>query len=256
MSIDPEIQLWRDKTNKLIATFERHIQNGKLNHENIVAFVKQVMGAVIRRERFHNPYHDTEFEQCFDSFYQYIQRSSSHQTALVMIPMQAQLMETGGLSMKELIEYLHETILLEKGLFEEKETSPEDEDDYATDTFNSVLDRVEESAENNDYQNAIFFLDEAFVIAENNPLLIYDRLNMINNRAFYNCQLGNYEEGLKDCTKAISEDADYGVIYHTQAEIYFALKHYRKALDSINLAIEREDTADKHEFKKNILSKL
>jgi tetratricopeptide (TPR) repeat protein len=257
MNTDPEINQWREKTNRLISVFTDHIRNGNLDHIEIAEFVREAAGAVLKRERLQTHYLQSEFKGEFETLYQYIQLSMNYEGALAMIPIQAALMASGELSPEELIEYMHESILLKKGLVETKTSrEPHGSEDEVADTFNALLDKVEEAADRDDYISALLFLDEAFELAEENPLLTYDRLNMINNRAFYNCQIGKYEEGLRDCAKASEEDPDYGVIYHTKAEILFEMKKYGEALEAINDAIRKEDSPDKHSFKDQILNKL
>ncbi|MCE3259038.1 MAG: hypothetical protein K0S12_679 [Bacteroidetes bacterium] len=257
MSIDPEITLWREKTNRLVSAFTDHINNGSLDHIEIAEFIREAAGSVLKRERLQTHYLQSEFKTEFETLYHYVQLSMNHEGALAMIPIQAALMAAGELRHEELIEYMHESILLNKGLVEQKITQEPREAEYeVVDVFNALLDKVEEAADRDDYIAALLFLDEAFELAEDNPVLIYDRLNMINNRAFYNCQIGKYEEALRDCAKASLEDPDYGVIYHTKAEILFEMKRYPEALEAINEAIVKEDSPDKHSFKNQILKKL
>jgi tetratricopeptide (TPR) repeat protein len=163
------------------------------------------------------------------------------------------------LSVEEFVEYLHETILLLYNIEDHtRAVAPDHDEDLKNveEAFNSLLDEVEELAEYEDYEAAIEKLDKALLLGESEPLLIYDRINMINNRAFYNCQLENYTEALADIDLAISEDPENGLLYHTKSEIFAEMGIFSKALEFIDKAILLEDTKDKHDFRRTILERI
>jgi tetratricopeptide (TPR) repeat protein len=192
-----------------------------------------------------------------DLLYNVLQSGLRYEGTLAMVPLQMSLFSSGQLTLKEFIDYVRDAALLANGY--ELNSTPEDEADEELqnleDEFNRKLDIIEELAEKDEYAEAIKILDEAFAMAEKEPLLFYDRCTMYNNRAYYNFRLGNFEEALKDCDTAI-EDTESGLFYHTKAEVYFGMGRFEEAMKAINKAIELEPGGGKEEFKAEIANKL
>jgi tetratricopeptide (TPR) repeat protein len=246
-------EAWRERTEKLKNAISL------IPLEEVVGFTRSAAGSVLRKKSFINPYNGTDTEQVFGTLYEYLETAMQDQGSLVLIPMQVGLMESNVLSVEEFVEYLHETILLLYNIEDHtRAVAPDHDEDLKNveEAFNSLLDEVEELAEYEDYEAAIEKLDKALLLGESEPLLIYDRINMINNRAFYNCQLENYTEALADIDLAISEDPENGLLYHTKSEIFAEMGIFSKALEFIDKAILLEDTKDKHDFRRTILERI
>jgi len=255
-----EVLEWREKTTRLKNGLRQFLAAKKVSLDDIAEFVKEAAGSVLRIERFVSPFKNTELAVDFEELYRYIQISMNYEGALVLIPIQSGLLQAGALTIDEFIEYLHECVMIVKNIEDNTKEFPgvtnAGEGNEIEDAFNDLLDQVEELAENENYLEAIKKVDEAFQIAQKEPLLFYDKVTMINNRAFYNCQLGNFEEALTDANEAIMEDPDDALPYYTKSEILVAMNKFEQALDSISRSIEIEDSEDKREYRKMILGRL
>lgn len=250
-----EAQVWREKTTKLMTSLNTAIESGDLTVEQLCDFIGSAAKSLFHNQPFVNPYTEPPRKQCFETLHHYLQLAVSQEGGIVMIPLQINLLRAGQLSIEELIEYLHESALVSLGI---EDTSPAShiQQDKTEQEFNALLDDIEELADEENYKEAIRLIDKAFAIADEDPLLFFDKCTLINNRAFYNYKLGNFIEALSDVNKAIEEDPEDDLPYHTKAEILYEMKNYSGALLAINNAINISSDSDKEDFRRLILEKM
>jgi len=257
MEQNNEAKIWLEKTNALSEALTHSIETGDLSIFQIAEFISDASRAIIKRERFYNPYANSKYETSLNTLYNYIQLTMTCESGIIMIPLQVSLLESGQLGINELVDYMHESIMIKLGIEDNyTDISSDEEESEIEKKFNALIYKIDCADEREDYEEALYFLDEAFEIAENESLFFYDRVTMINNRAFYNYKLGNLDVALADAEKAIAENPNDDLPYHTKAEILMAMKSYPSALQAINKAISIYDSEDKQEFKKLILAKM
>lgn len=249
-----EEQKWYDLADAIHGGIEDCLTKTQLSEVDLYEFVRMACGSLLRQERFENPFHGKASETPLNQLYTLMQHAMEYEGTIAMIPLQMSLYKGGQLTLREFIDYLRDSALMVAGFEPEVQGERADMEELGglEDQFNSLLDKVEDHADNEEYQEAIIVLDEAFSLAEKEPLLFYDRATMYNNRAYYNFCLGNFEEALSDCKIAL-EDTEEGFFYHTKAEILHGMKRSDEALEAINKAIEMESTPDKIEFREEIL---
>jgi tetratricopeptide (TPR) repeat protein len=109
------------------------------------------------------------------------------------------------------------------------------------------------------YEEAIEKIDIQLQLVEElnkKTFLVYDKMAVLNNKAYYLFLLERYEEALDVANNAILEYDDAPELYHTRAEIYDAMEKYDLALMDITKSIEFSDSESKQELLNAILQKL
>jgi tetratricopeptide (TPR) repeat protein len=252
-----EAQVWREKSAKLLASLKSANESGELTVAGLCDFISSASKSLFHNQPLSMPPANAKLGNCFSTLHHYLQLAISQEGGFVMIPLQVSLLRSGQLSIEELVEYLHESVLIALDI--EDTDSPNktrDDDSEIESEFNALLDDIENLADDENYKEAIRLIDKAFDIAEKEPLLFYDKCTLINNRGFYNYKLGNLAEALLDVDKAIEEDPDDDLPYYTRAEILYEMKDYNAALSAINKALVISADSDKEDFRKLILEKL
>jgi len=81
------------------------------------------------------------------------------------------------------------------------------------------------------WQNSITLFDHTLKVTDNNWYIYY-------NRGAAYCGLGNYNQVIDDCTRAIEIKPGYAEAYNNRGYAYYGLGNYRQAIKDLNRAIE------------------
>lgn len=109
------------------------------------------------------------------------------------------------------------------------------------------------------YEEAIEKIDTQLQLVEElnkKTFLVYDKMAVLNNKAYYLFLLERWEEASEVATNAILEFDDAPELYHTRAEIYEVLGKYDFALKDIDKSIAFTDSESKQELRNEIIEKM
>jgi tetratricopeptide (TPR) repeat protein len=129
------------------------------------------------------------------------------------------------------------------------------ERDMQEQLFKRLLHKVDEYSNNYAYAQAIQVIHELLRIGDV-YFFYFDRLLVLNNRAYYYHRLGQNEIALQEIEALLQTNPDFAIAHHTKAEILVALKQYPEALISIHKAIEIEPSVNKEIYKSEILKAM
>ena len=144
-------------------------------------------------------------------------------------------------------------------LGENVEFSDESEHNGENEKINALTDEIVELESQGYYEEAIEKIDIQLQLVEElnkKTFLVYDKMAVLNNKAYYLFLLERWEGALEVATNAILEFDDAPELYHTRAEIYEALGKFDLALIDINKSIAFSDSESKKEFRNEIIEKM
>jgi len=86
--------------------------------------------------------------------------------------------------------------------------------------------------------------------------LVYDKMDVLNNKAYYLFMLEKYDKAEDVANKAILEYEDAPELYHTRAEIFEAMEKYDLAFIDISRSIAFSDSESKQELLAKIMRNM
>lgn len=255
---------WRQLAKELK---EQLLQLDLLNLMNRQIFseeVKEMIQALLHTKPYQNNYSETRPGEAFAKLYGLLSHYfKSNPNALVLVAANVDQIQSGQQTYAYLVNFLLDSILLEMGetagLSEKSPETPKVDFQVELDELNAMIHQSNQKSAEGKFGEALQAVDEVFRLAEllkQKTKLIYDKANLINNRAFYLFCLDRCEEALTDINKALALQPDSGLFHHTKAEILDRMGKFKEALTSIDKAIELENSPDKQEFRQIILGKI
>jgi tetratricopeptide (TPR) repeat protein len=254
-----DIHYYKYLAQNLKKEIEKLICSNELNNEIFSEVAASQLKHLFNNTgNFENKYKHTDLELLSDDLFnllsKYIKTGAG---AFLTLSASIELVKSYTKSPEYLVDLAIDMILVslgEKIEFVENEKEAEEKE-----KINSLTYEIMELESQGLYEEAIGKINQQLILVEElnkKTFLIYDKMAVLNNKAYYLLLLKVYDEALDVINKAILEFDDAPEIYHTRAEIYFAIEKYNNALVDINKSIELAYDDSKEQLRIEILKKI
>jgi tetratricopeptide (TPR) repeat protein len=207
--------------------------------------------------KFENPFLNSNLESFSNDLYTLFSKYILTGTgSFITLSTSIELVSSNTKKPEYILDLATDMILISLG--ENVEFAHETEYAEENEKINALTYEIVELESQGFYEEAIEKIDNQLALVEElnkKTFLVYDKMAVLNNKAYYLFLLERYEEALDVANKAILEYDDAAELYHTRAEIYEALGTYNKALIDIEKSMEWEFSEAKEELRNRILSK-
>jgi tetratricopeptide (TPR) repeat protein len=248
-----------DEVQNLKKEIEKILCSNELNNEIFSEVAASQLKHLFNNTgNFENKYNHTDLELLSDDLFnllsKYIKTGAG---AFLTLSASIELVKSYTKSPEYLVDLAIDMILVslgEKIEFVENEKEAEEKE-----KINSLTYEIMELESQGLYEEAIGKINQQLILVEElnkKTFLIYDKMAVLNNKAYYLLLLKVYDEALDVINEAILEFDDAPEMYHTRAEIYLAIEKYNNALVDINKSIELAYEDSKEELKSEILKKI
>jgi hypothetical protein len=254
-----DVHYYRYLSQNIKNEIEKLTSKNKLNNEVFSEIAASQLKHLFNNTRnFINEYKHTDLELLTDDLFnllsKYIKTGAG---AFITLSATIELVKSHTKSPEYLVDLAIDMILVslgEKIEFIENEKESEEKEKII-----ALTHEIMELESHGFYEEAIEKINQQLIKVEElnkKSFLIYDKMAVLNNKAYYLLLLKLYGEALDVINNAILEFDDAAELYHTRAEIYHAIKNYNNALVDINKSIELAYEDSKEELKSEILKKI
>ncbi|MCU0436541.1 MAG: hypothetical protein MUC49_01420 [Raineya sp.] len=261
-------EYWYRLAVKIDRDIETALQSESITLVQYADAIKAMMYSLTRKNVFVNPYWNKPLEDAIGGLFDMVSLYFHNNTnAVVMIPMALDLIVTGNQPHTYMTDFLADVITIgmpdkkrvSKKMEPETPADPQEEAGRQMGHINYLIDEINNYARQEDYLNALRTINEVVPQIESfsqREIVIIDLPAILNNKAYFTLKIGKPETALEVVQDLIQKKPDYALAYHTQAEIFDEMQRYREAVISIDKAISLEESADKIEYKNQLLAKI
>jgi len=235
------------------------LKSGEISSSAFADLASNILKQLLNNKgKFENPFAKSNLEAFFNDLYtllsKYILIGAG---SFITLSTTVELVKTKTKNPEYLIDLASDMILISLG--ENVEFAHENECVEENEKINALTYEIVELESQGFYEEAIGKIDiQLGLVKELNKktFLVYDKMAVLNNKAYYLLLLKKYDDALDVANKAILEYDDAPELYHTRAEIYDALEKFDLALNDISKSIDYSDSETKQELLKKITKKM
>ncbi len=237
----------------------RLVKNGELSHLEFTDLVTSILKQLFNKsEKFENPFTNSRLEGFYDDLFTLLSRYViTGGGSFITLATSLELVKSNSKDPDYIINLAADMILISLG--DSVEMEHENEYIEERDKINALSYKIVELESQGLYEAAIKKIDMQLNMVEElnkKTFLVYDKMAVLNNKAYYLFMLEKYDEALDVASKAILEYDDAPELYHTRAEIYEAMEKYDLAFSDLSKSIAFSDSESKQALLAGIIKKI
>jgi tetratricopeptide (TPR) repeat protein len=237
---------------------EKLIKNKEITNLAFADLASDILKQLFNNSgKFNNPLANSKLEVFSNDLYSLISKYTlTGAGSFITLSTTIELVKCHSKNPEYLIDLVCDMILISMG--ENVEFEEKNEYEEESEKINALTYEIVELESQGFYEEAIEKIDFQLSLVEElnkKTFLIYDKMAVLNNKAYYLYMLSRLDEALDVANKAILEYEDAPELYHTRAEIFEAQEKYDLALNDISKSIAFADSKSKQDLLKTIFTK-